>query len=267
MKKNSLPRVATITLAFLLSGICFLANAQSDSPKKILAIFAHPDDETTMGPVLSKYGETDSVFLLIATDGRFGFTPHMPIRNSDSLVQIRKQEAECSCHALGIAPPIFLDLQDGLGLNGKGDFYAQVAQLKEKLLEKIIELKPNIIVTFGPDGDTGHPDHRLVGAVTHQVLLQDSLLNHIDLYFFGWSKKQSQKYGWWDLNYVDQSNLDTEIQFSQRDKERGIKSIRCYKSQYAREEMDRWIEAESSDRENKLYFRKFVVRDNQSSSF
>ena len=252
-------------MVLLMISLC--AFAQVDSSKKILAVFAHPDDETTIGPVLAKYGKTDEVRLLLATDGRFGFTPHMPIRSSDSLVAIRKEEAQCSCHSLGIPPPIFLDLQDGLGLNGKGDFYAQVAMLKEKLLQQISEIKPDIIVTFGPDGDTGHPDHRLVGAVTHQVLLQENLLNEIDLYFFGWSKEQAKKYGWWELNYVDRSNLDTEIGFSEEDKRRAMSSIRCYQSQYAQEEMDRWIEVEKADTMNALYFRKFIVGKDRRTGF
>lgn len=258
-----------LPFAILLSVILFgcqtddttSSSETSDTPETIIFVFAHPDDETTVGPVMAKVGQTDSVYLIIATDGRFGETEHAGIPAGDSLVDIRMAELECSCRSLGIQPPIMLGMQDGLGLNGHGNFYEQVPELKKRLLAEILRLQPDKIITFGPDGDTGHPDHRMVGNLVTEVLLQEGLTDQIDLYFFGWQKEQAEKYSWWELSYVHDSGLDTEIAFSETDEQKAYASIQCYASQFTQEEMAKWIAAEENDPANKLYFRKFVIEE------
>jgi N-acetylglucosamine malate deacetylase 2 len=259
MNKNT---IVALLLALLLS------SCGNDQEKKvILTVFAHPDDETTMGGVLAKYAEEYEVYLLLATDGRYGVTEHMGIPPGDSLVELRMKEATCSCSSLGIHPPIFLGLQDGLGLNGHGDFYKQEALLKEGLLAAIQDIKPDLIITFGPDGDTGHPDHRLLGAICTELLLREGLTQQIDLFYFGWTKKQAEKYPWWGINYMESSVFDTEIQFSQQDEDKAMNSIRCYKSQYTEEERKLWIKTEVEDVSNVSYFRKFKLESQKRASF
>jgi len=256
------------SLLLLLTGALVLSACQSPPEKEtILAIFAHPDDETTIGSVLAKYGEAHEVYLILATDGRFGVTEHMGIPAGDSLVEIRKSEADCSCSSLGIHPPVFLGLQDGLGLNGHGDFYEQIPKLKERLLAEITRIEPTKILTFGPDGDTGHPDHRMIGALTTEVLLREGLTDKIDLYYFGWTQEQAEKYNWWELGYLDRRSFNTEISFSEAHEEKALESIRCYKSQYTAEEMEMWIEAEQRDTSNRLFFRKFNLENRTFADF
>ena len=255
-----------IALSVLL--VLMLSACSNDTSKlTILTVFAHPDDETTMGAVLAKYAKEHDVYLLFATDGSFGVTDHMGIPPGDSLVELRKKEAECSCASLGIHPPIFLGLQDGLGLNGHGNFYEMEPVLKERLLEAIKRIQPSTIITFGPDGDTGHPDHRLLGAITTELLLREGLSDQIDLYYFGWTREQADKYGWWGLNYMDASVMDTEIHFDQEDEARAMNSIRCHKSQYTTEEMEQWILTEEEDLSNVSYFRKFNPESQRRTRF
>lgn len=269
MHHRILPLLAI--LAMSLSGCqpndSTASSSPIDKPETIVFVFAHPDDETTVGPVMAKVGQTDSVYLIIATDGRFGETEHAGIPAGDSLVDIRMKELECSCSSLGIQPPIMLGMQDGLGLNGHGNFYEQVPELKKRLLAEILRLQPDKIITFGPDGDTGHPDHRMVGNLVTEVLLQQGLTDQIDLYFFGWQKAQAEKYSWWELSYVDDSGLDTEIAFSETDEQKANASIRCYVSQFTQEEMAKWIAAEENDPSNKLYFRKFAIEEDLKKEF
>lgn len=245
-----------ITILLLL-GLILSSCRNNPSKLIILTVFAHPDDETTMGAVLAKYAEEHEVYLLLATDGSFGVTDHMGIPPGDSLVMLRQKEAECSCASLGINPPIFLGLQDGLGLNGHGNFYEQEPELKSRLLEAIERIQPTTIITFGPDGDTGHPDHRLLGAITTEILLREGLTDRIDLYYFGWTREQADKYSWWGLNYMDATVMDTEIHFDQEHEAKAMNSIRCHKSQYTTEEMEQWIKTEEEDFSNVSYFRKF----------
>ncbi len=255
-----------ICLSLLLA--LFMASC-SDKPAQgpVLTIFAHPDDETTMGAVLANLAREREVYLLFATDGRFGVTEHMGIPPGDSLVMLRQKEAQCSCDCLGIKAPIFLGLQDGLGLNGHGNFYELEPVLKSRLLEAIQRIQPATIITFGPDGDTGHPDHRLLGAITTELLLREGLTNQIDLYFFGWTRDQAEKYNWWGLNYMDREAMDTEIRFAQEDEDKAMNSIRCYKSQYTSDEMEKWIKTEEDDLINVSYFRNFSLGKHKKTHF
>lgn len=246
-----------LPLILFFAGMLFSCSPETRD-KTILVVFAHPDDETTIGPVMNKYSEENEVYLLLATDGSYGVTEHAGIPVGDSLVEIRKKEAACSCEALGINPPIFLGLQDGLGLNGHGNFYEMEPVLKERLLEAILKVKPDIIITFGPGGDTGHPDHRLLGAITTEILLRENLMDELDLYYFGWTKEQAEKYKMWNLNYLDEGVMDIRVSFEQKHKDAAIESIRCHKSQYTDETMEEWIQLELEDSSNILYFRSFV---------
>ncbi len=64
-----------------------------DQKEIILAIFAHPDDETTIAPVLAKYAtEGHDVYLVISTDGQFGVTNHFGMSSGDSLAAVRDLE-------------------------------------------------------------------------------------------------------------------------------------------------------------------------------
>ncbi len=233
----------------------------------IVVVVAHPDDETAIAPVMAKYAKDHEVYLILATDGSYGVTDHAGIPEGDALVQVRNQEAACSCAALGVHPPIHLGLIDGLGFYARGDFYQQMSAMRESLHEEFTRLQPSIVLTFGPDGDTGHHDHRLVGNMTTEVLLSHDEYADVDLYHYGWTKRQADKFPQWNLGYVSEAYLDTAISFSEQDEERAFASIQCHKSQYPQSEMDEWIRIEREDSENKLYFRTAVRKQERSTSF
>lgn len=241
---------------------------KSRQPNTIMAIFAHPDDETTIGPVLAKYAAVSDVHLVVATDGRYGVTHHAGLSAGDSLVAKRKQETECACETLGINPPHFLDAKDGLGLNGRHNFYVETAYLKERIKHKIAELRPEIILTFGPDGDTGHPDHRMVGLLTTEILLRENWVDTIDLYHFAWIKEQTKKFPEdWGLGWSHPDVLHTRIKFTAKDEEKALASLQCHQSQFTAKEMADWIEAERNDTTNILYFRKWAVDSTMRGGF
>jgi len=257
------------TLVFLFISVLFLNSCeQGEQRKVIMVIFAHPDDETTIGPVLAKYAENNDLYLVLATDGRWGVTEHAGIPAGDTLVAIRNEEAACSCKALGINPPIHLGAADGLGLaNEQGDYYGMVNILKEKIDSLIREYQPDLIITFGPGGDTGHSDHRLIGAITTEVVLKERLGKEMRLFYFEWTKEQNDKYHWWGLNYADQEMLPTVISYDSIDRLKAIESIKCYTSQYTKAEMDVWISAELEDETKQLNFRQVIINDKTRSDF
>src|SRR5689334_18819617 len=118
-----------IALGAIFFTQCNTNTKQTDnSPKILLAIFAHPDDEATVSPVLAKYASEDvKVYLAIATDGRLGYTEHAKIPKGDSLAAVRKIELQCAAEKLGINPPIMFGLEDQLKMGeGMGAFNQQM---------------------------------------------------------------------------------------------------------------------------------------------
>jgi LmbE family N-acetylglucosaminyl deacetylase len=251
---------------FALS-VCFNSYAEKTKSKTILIVFAHPDDETSIGPLLVKYGKADKIYLIIATDGRLGTNPGFP--TGDTLVKLRQTESECACKIMGIEPPIFLGFPDGFDTrNGVGRYLDQSKQLKEELTKKIEELKPDIIITFGPDGDTGHPDHRMISDMTTEVILREGWADKIALYYLGWIKKDDEKFrivG--GLNTVDPKYLNVAIKFSEEDEQIAMRAIECDKSQFSPDEIKEWQAIEKKDTSNTLYFRQLSVSSQKKTSF
>jgi LmbE family N-acetylglucosaminyl deacetylase len=94
------------------------ATSASPSPRQassrtLVAVVAHPDDETIVSPALARYArEGARVYVVVATDGRRGVAKHAGIPAGDSLATVRAGEARCSAHELGVQPPILVGLED-----------------------------------------------------------------------------------------------------------------------------------------------------------
>jgi LmbE family N-acetylglucosaminyl deacetylase len=124
--------------------------------KRLLCIFAHPDDETLgMGPVIAKYAaEGVQVSLVTATRGERGWlgdeASHPGLA---ALGQTREAELRAAAQKLGIVRLDFLDAIDGELAQ------AEPSRLVSRLARVIRQVRPQVVVSFGPDGDYGHPDH------------------------------------------------------------------------------------------------------------
>ena len=121
----------------------------------LMAIFAHPDDEAFgTGGTLAKYAaEGCDVHLVTATRGEAGQIVSRVDGSPEDLPEIREQELRCACQAYGIIPPHLLGFMDGqLTIVHQGQAVGRVVRL-------IREVRPQVIVTFGPDGIYGHYDH------------------------------------------------------------------------------------------------------------
>jgi len=128
----------------------------------ILAILAHPDDEVfRCGGTLALLARRGvRVHLITATRGEAGSCGDPPLCTLDELPTLRERELHCACAALGIEPPHLLGYQDG-ALAGVGEDEA-VGQV----LAAIRDLQPQVLVTWPPDGLSGHPDHVAVSRWT-----------------------------------------------------------------------------------------------------
>jgi len=130
----------------------------------LLAIFAHPDDESLVaGGALALYAaEGWRTALICATRGEWGPISDESLADYENLGETRERELREACEVLGVSWLHFLDLEDG----GVAELDADEEDAAlEKLARSIRELRPKIIITFGPDGLYGHADHIAIGQL------------------------------------------------------------------------------------------------------
>lgn len=138
------------------------------APLRLLAILAHPDDESMgVGGTLAKYAsEGVETHLVCATRGEAGwFGPPDEYPGPFALGQIRERELYAAADVLGIRSIRFLDECDGM-LDR-----AQPARVVSRIVRQIREIRPDVVVTFGPDGAYGHPDHIAISQFTTTAVM------------------------------------------------------------------------------------------------
>ena len=133
----------------------------------LLAIFAHPDDESFgSGGTLAYHAAAGAdVHLICATKGESGKITDPNIDPTTDKAALRENELKQACEALGIHPPIFLGYQDSgrhertQHGNAKALMNVDIFELEQTLLKHIQALNPQVILTFDPHGIYGHIDH------------------------------------------------------------------------------------------------------------
>src|SRR5262249_25346246 len=84
------------------------------------------------------------------------------------LGRMRTEEANCSARALGAQPPIMLGFPDGKLGDYVGD-RTLIYRLTQRIADELARIRPDAVVTWGPDGGTAHPDHRMVSNIATQL--------------------------------------------------------------------------------------------------
>ncbi len=124
---------------------------------RLMCIFAHPDDESLgTGGTLAKYAaEGVKTYVICATrgqKGRFGEKLKGEVDPAE-VGRVREQELYNATEVLGVTETILLDLMDGEV--DRADAVETIAEIAAH----IRRLMPQVVITFGPDGAYGHPDH------------------------------------------------------------------------------------------------------------
>jgi LmbE family N-acetylglucosaminyl deacetylase len=214
------------------------ALAQEPEARTLLAVFAHPDDETVVAPMLARYArEGVKVVLAIATDGQKGVREHAGIAAGAPLAEARAAEARCACEKLGIEPPVLIGLEDG-ALN-RGENGAALLEALEKLFA---DLQPDVVVTWGPDGVTGHPDHRLVSAHVTEVYQRRERAKPRHLYYVGLSATGMERLAAsgaappMPARTVSDHYLPLRVAYTEADATSASRALACHESQYTPEE-------------------------------
>ena len=129
---------------------------------RLLGVFAHPDDETfCAGGTFAGYaGQGAEIMVVSATRGQAGQIRDAAAGNRRTIAAVREAELRLACERLGVTKVRCLDHVDGTLAD------AGFAALVDEIAEVIGEFRPDVVLTFGPDGGYGHPDHVTISAAT-----------------------------------------------------------------------------------------------------
>ena len=135
---------------------------------RLMAIFAHPDDESMgVGGTLARYAaEGVEVSLVTATRGERGWFRPGKHPGFDILGHRREVELHQAARTLGINRVDFLNYLDG-DLD-----QAPPRQITAKLVAHLRRVRPHVVVTFGHDGAYGHPDHIAISQFTTAAVMR-----------------------------------------------------------------------------------------------
>jgi len=170
-----------------------------DKNLKLMCVLAHPDDESLgMGGTLARYAsEGVETYLVTATRGERGwFGDEKENPGLEALGRIREAELRCAAETLGIREVHFMDYIDG-DLD-----QAPYDEAVGKVVSHLRRVKPDIVITFAPDGAYGHPDHIAICQMTTAAVVCAADPDYADtlsephsvskLYYMAWPK------GKWD---------------------------------------------------------------------
>ncbi|HWP71693.1 MAG TPA: PIG-L family deacetylase [Gemmatimonadaceae bacterium] len=225
--------------------------AEQARPRVIVALLAHADDESAASPVLARYArEGVQVYLVIASDGSAGSGSQTYLQRSDSgpvgdaLVKARTEEARCAATAIGAQEPIVLGFPDGKLGDYPGD-RSLMFRLTDRIAKEIERLRPDVVVTWGPDGGTGHPDHRLVSNIATQ-LLRAGAPGMPERLFYMYLPVESFRLlnpqrGEPPLVIPQAKYFTVQVPFTPTDLEAAQKSMACHRSQLNPEALQRLL--------------------------
>jgi LmbE family N-acetylglucosaminyl deacetylase len=136
--------------------------------RRLVAVVAHPDDDTfgCSGTVALHAADPDLRFVLVhATSGEAGMISDPSLATRETLGAVREEEDRRSWIALGREP----DRHEFLRYPDSGLADVPFEELVDRIETILREERPDVVMTFGPDGITGHADHVRVGEVTTQA--------------------------------------------------------------------------------------------------
>jgi LmbE family N-acetylglucosaminyl deacetylase len=141
-----------------------LSSGVQDNQKfKLMAVLAHPDDESLgFGGTLARYSaEEVETYLVTATRGERGrFFSSIRKAEPDEVGRVREAELRAAAAVLGIREVFVLGYPDG------AVDQLDAATAISAIVRHIRRVRPQVFVTFGPDGAYGHPDHIAISQFT-----------------------------------------------------------------------------------------------------
>ncbi|GJM38403.1 MAG: hypothetical protein DHS20C19_17700 [Acidimicrobiales bacterium] len=143
---------------------------EGDIPRRLLGVWAHPDDEAylsggLMAEVVARGG---TVTVLALTDGELGFADDDE-RPHAGRSMLRRAELREAMATIGVTDVRFVGAPDG-SLDR-----LDTGIVADEIVPVMKEVRPELTVTFGPDGMTGHGDHVACGLATTSAWLDTGI--------------------------------------------------------------------------------------------
>jgi LmbE family N-acetylglucosaminyl deacetylase len=136
--------------------------------KRLLAVWAHPDDESfgPAGTMRLAYDLGWQTATICTTRGEGGQIGDRTLAPGQSTGDVREGELRCACEHLGVDHLYLWSYPDG----GVRD--VSPSTLCNDVLTVMRHWRPDVVITFGPDGITGHPDHIAISTATTEAFHQ-----------------------------------------------------------------------------------------------
>ncbi|MGH2650558.1 MAG: PIG-L deacetylase family protein, partial [Actinomycetota bacterium] len=128
--------------------------------RRLAAVFAHPDDDTYgVGGTVGLHADAGiEVTAILATSGDAGRILDPSLATPQNLGMVREGEDRAAWGELGVKPALHLLRYPDGGLQG-----VPPDEVAGRIAELLATARPEVVVTFGPDGVTGHEDHIAIG--------------------------------------------------------------------------------------------------------
>ncbi len=152
---------------------------------KLMCVLAHPDDESLgVGGTLAHYAaEGVETYLVTATRGERGrFNEHGDRPGPDVVGRTRAAELTAAARTLGLREVVQLDYPDG-----SLDSVDAVA-VQDVIAGHLRRVRPQVVITFGPEGAYGHPDHIAISQLTTAATVRAAVPGYAvaKLYYLAW---------------------------------------------------------------------------------
>lgn len=152
---------------------------------------AHPDDESLgVGSTIAYYSRLGvEVSLICATRGERGRYFDEPSPGPTEVGKVRTQELMNAAKILGITNVHFLDYMDGdLDKSNPEEIIQRISILIQKI-------SPHIVLSFGPDGGYGHPDHIAISQFAMAAVVDASKIVQVKkFYYMAWPEEHWEQY-------------------------------------------------------------------------
>lgn len=200
----------------------------------ILAVFTHPDDDILVGPLMAHYAKRGvDVYLALVTSGQEGAQERAGIPAGEKLGRVREQEARKACEAYGIHAPFFFREWDGK-MGSQEKWWERRERFRQCLGDVIAKTHAGILITFGPAGYNGNPDHRMVSSLVTEYCMHqgaEQFPSFRKLYHTARGPSEADK----GQDTVVQRDFITTVVDCSDGIEEAKAAIACYESQFSPE--------------------------------
>ncbi|WP_181443562.1 PIG-L deacetylase family protein [Porphyrobacter sp. YT40] len=221
-------------LAALAALMVAPAGAQEPrAPRPVMVVVAHPDDELTMAPALAALARQGRmVTILFATTGDQG--PGVTTRERGAeLGAVRRADAECSARALGAQVRFLEGLGDGTLAQSPQSPDAPARRFLAQFAQAYVDIEPELVLTWGPDGGYGHADHRMVSALVTETLQSLAPAYRPRLLYVGIPAGRlppvPEMAGWAE---TDPKLLNETLRYTPEDLEAAKAAVQCHVTQF-----------------------------------